>query len=282
MKEHYKELNDFYQILENNIYINNGIIYDEYVCDRLLSDHFTNLYKNKNKDEDENDNEKFYDINYDVETRERIIISNKIKISFNNNNNYIKFIEFFNENSNLIEKLNLIIEITISKDEPPYKNNNYISYGLLLKGKNNYYYSKNTGTPYDLMNNVENKIIKQIINKETQYIRGFYSNYDILLDINRMIENGWKITNLPFNYYKKINYNNNCPICLEYLNYNYYHNYHNYHNTNNQIINLFNYNIHHKCLFNYLLTQKNALIFKCPYRNTIDLNSCKYNIDYRI
>lgn len=259
---YYKKLNIFYELLEDAIYTNNGIIYDEYVCHKILSNHNKELYNNKNLSI-----ENFYDINYDIETKERIIINNKIKIAFTNNNDYIKFIEFFNRNYNLIEELNISIEITISKDEPPYKCNNYTCYGLLLDGKENYYYSKNTGTPYDNIDNVEKKIIKEIIDKQTQYIRGFFSNYDILLDINRMIDNKWKITNLPYNYFKNNRYNDNCPICLSYLN-------------NDDTINIFNYNIHLNCLNSYLLTQKEALVFKCPYRNIIDFNSCKYLTTY--
>lgn len=264
--DYYKKLNIFYELLESAIFINNGIIYDEYVCNRILSNHNRDLYNNKNLLMD-----KFYDNNYDIKTNDRIIKLTKIKVAFINNNDYIKFIEFYNRNLNLIEELNISIEITISKDEPPYKSNNYTCYGLLLDDKDNYYYSKNTGTPYDYIDDVENKIIKEIINKETQYLRGFYSNYDIFVDIIRMIDEGWKITNLPYNYYKNDNYNDNCPICLKRLK-----------NKNNQVINIFNYNIHFKCLNDYLLTQKNAIFFKCPYRNLIDLNTCKYFTKFKI
>lgn len=258
--DYYKKLNIFYELLEDAIFITSGIIYDEYVCNRILSNHNKILFHNKNLSIDD-----FYDIDYDIETSDRFIKSTKIKIAYINNNDYIKFLKFFNKNLYLIEELNICIEITISKDEPPYKSNNYTCYGLLLDSKNNYYYSKNTGTPYDNIDNVEKKLIKEIINKETQYLRGFYSNYEILLDITRMIDDGWKITNLPYNYSKNNKYNENCPICLNNLN-----------NNNKEVINIFNYNIHFKCLNNYLLTQKNAILFKCPYRNSIDLNNCKY------
>lgn len=257
--DYYKKLNIFYELLEDAIFITSGIIYDEYVCNRILSNHNKILFHNKNLPIDD-----FYDIDYDIETSDRVIKSTKIKIAYKNNNDYIKFLKFLNKNLHLIEELNISIEITISKDEPPYKSNNYTCYGLLLDSKNNYYYSKNTGTPYDNIDNVEKKIIKEIINKETQYLRGFYSNYEILLDITRMIDDAWKITNLPYNYSKNNKYNENCPICLNNL------------NNNKEVINIFNYNIHFKCLNNYLLTQKNALYFKCPYRNSIDLNNCKY------
>ena len=259
--DYYKKLNVFYELLEDAIFITNGIIYDEYVCNKILSNHYKILFHNKNLS-----NEKFYDIQFDIETNERIIKLTKIKIAFQNNNDYIIFINFINKNLNLIEELNISIEITISTNEPPYKSNNYTCYGLLLDSKDNYYYSKNTGTPYDNINNVETKIIEEIINKETQYLRGFYSNYEILLDINRMIDKEWKITNLPYNYSKNDKYNENCPNCLNNFNL----------DNNKEVINIFNYNIHYKCLHDYLLSQKNAILFKCPYRNLIDFNNCKY------
>jgi len=262
----YKKLNIFYQLLEDIIFINNGIIYDEYVCNKILANYNKELYLKKNLP-----NENYYDINYDEETNERIIKSTLIKISFKHHNNYIKFYQFINDNSNLIDELNISIEITISKDEPPYKSNNYTCYGLLLDSKDNYYYSKNTGTPYDNIDSdlIKEKIIKQIINKETQYLRGFFTNYDILVDINRMLDNNWIITNMPYNYFKNHSYNDNCPICLNYLN-------------NKDTINIFNYNIHQKCLNDYLLTQKNCNFFKCPYRNLIDFNTCKYFTKFKI
>jgi len=272
---YYEKLNKFYELFEDVIYKNNGLIYDEYVCNRILSDHKKNLYKLKKLSM-----ENFYDINYDIETIDRIIISNKINIAFKNNNDHLSFSLFYNDHSNLIDELNLCVEITISKNEPPYKSNNYTCYGLVSNRRYNYYYSNNTGTPYDNLNNndVKKKIIKEVINKQTQYLRGFYSNYDIFLDINRMIGDGWTITNLPYCYSKDTNYNDECPICFNYLNENDDVD----NNDSDKTINIFNYNIHMNCLNNYLLSQKDALIFKCPYRNLIDFNCCKYLIKFKI
>jgi hypothetical protein len=272
---YYEKLNKFYKLFEDVIYKNNGLIYDEYVCNRILSDHKKNLYKLRKLSM-----ENFYDINYDIETIDRIIISNKINIAFKNNNDHLSFSLFYNDHSNLIDELNICVEITISKNEPPYKSNNYTCYGLVSNRRYNYYYSNNTGTPYDNLNNndVKKKIIKEVINKQTQYLRGFYSNYDIFLDINRMIGDGWTITNLPYCYSKDTNYNDECPICFNYLNENDDVD----NNDSDKTINIFNYNIHMNCLNNYLLSQKDALIFKCPYRNLIDFNCCKYLIKFKI
>lgn len=278
---YFKELNEFYEILEKIIIDNNGIIYDTYVCDRLLASHYKKIYIDKKLPLS-----RFYDINYDNSTINRFIKSNIIKFSFKQSIDHINFYSFITSNITIINNLNIKFEITISTDEPPFKHNNYICYGLLLtndyENDNDfkYYYSNNTGTPYDNNSNITDKIINDVINKRTQYIRGFYTNYEIFSDIYRMINNGWEITNLPY----VININNNnendsCPICLD-----------KFKNTNKEIITLYenihrynsnNYRIHHKCLFKYLNIQKNKTYFKCPYRYKIDFNICKYLITYQ-
>lgn len=278
---YYKELNDFLDKIELEILNNNGIIYDNYVCNRLLATYYKQLYYNKQLPI-----ERFYDISFNINTIDRFIKSNIIKIAFKYNDDYINFYKFISNHSNIIDELKIIVEITISKDEPPYKNNHYICQGLLLSSINNqitYSYSNNTGTPFDTISNLDviaKKTIKEVINKTTQYIRGFYSNYEIFTDIYRMINNGWKITNLP---YSIIQYNHqlneSCPICLELFN-----------QSNKEIANLYenifrnstpNYKIHHNCLIKYLKKQKNNTYFKCPYRYKIDFNICKYLITFQ-
>ena len=279
---YFKELNEFYEILEKTIIDNNGIIYDTYVCDRLLASYYKKIYIDKKLPLS-----RFYDINYDNSTINRFIKSNIIKFSFKQSIDHINFYSFITSNITIIHNLNIKFEITISTDEPPFKHNNYICYGLLLtndyENDNDfkYYYSNNTGTPYDNNSNITDKIINDVINKRTQYIRGFYTNYEIFSDIYRMINNGWEITNLPYviNNINNNNENDSCPICLE-----------KFKNTNKEIITLYenihrynsnNYRIHHKCLFKYLNIQKNKTYFKCPYRYKIDFNICKYLITYQ-
>jgi len=278
---YYQELNIFLFSLEHEIINNNGIIYDKYVCDRLLATFYKKAFMNKKLSL-----AKFYDISYDVETIDRIIRNPIIKIAFKHGLDHINFYKFITDNSNNIEKLKITFEITISNDEPPFKNNNYICYGLLLAKDNDinkkikYYYSSNTGTPYDNMDNyiVSKKIIEDIKNKTTQFIRGFHTNYEIFTDIYKMIGNGWRINNLPYMIASSVEPNDCCPICLEKFN-----------NNKKEVINLFenihryhsnNYHIHHICLVKFLATQKNSLYFKCPYRYKIDFNICKYLIDY--
>ena len=282
----FKELNEFFKILEKEIINNNGIIYDSYVCNRILASHYKNIYMNNNLSL-----YLFYDINYDLPTINRFIKSTDIKIAFKHGIDHFKFYSFITINSSIIKRLNISIEITISNDEPPFKNNNYICHGLLLANdyendnEYKYYYSNNTGTPYDnnITDSTTTKIINDVINKRTQYIRGFYSNYEIFTDIYRMINNGWKITNLPYIINEIDEYrdkNDSCPICLDGFN----------KNINREIVTLYenihrynshNYRIHHKCLFKYLNLQKNNTYFKCPYRYKIDFNICKYLITYQ-
>ena len=221
---------------------------------------------------------------YHIETIDRFIKNPIIKIAFKHGLDHINFYKFITDNINNINKLKITFEITISNDEPPFKHNNYICHGLLLaKDENNklkYYYSKNTGTPYDNMDNylITKKIIIDIKNKTTQFIRGFNTNHEIFIDIYKMIGNGWKINNLPYIITTNIKPHDCCPICLD-----------KFSNTKKEVINLFeniyrlhsnNYHIHHLCLVKFLATQKNSLYFKCPYRYKIDFNICKYLIDY--
>ena len=294
---YFEDLNEFFKILEKEIVNNNGIIYDSYVCDRILAYHYKKIYYNKKLPLN-----RFYDINYDYSTIGRFIKSNIIKFAFKHSIDHINFYSFIIENASIINNLNIKFEITISSDEPPFKNNNYICYGLLLANDYNngnefkYYYSNNTGTPYDnITYDITAKILIDIINKRTQYIRGFYSNYEIFNDIYKMINNGWIITNLPYiinanangNVNGNVNGNGNCyddkndscPICLD-----------KFKNSNKEIVTLYenihrcnsnNYRIHHKCLFRYLNMQKNKTYFKCPYRYKIDFNICKYLITYQ-
>jgi len=45
---YYQELNIFLFSLEHEIINNNGIIYDKYVCDRLLATFYKRAFMNKN------------------------------------------------------------------------------------------------------------------------------------------------------------------------------------------------------------------------------------------
>ena len=55
---YYDELNSFLYLLEQEIINNNGIIYDKYVCDRLLATFYKKAFLNKKLSLN-----RFYDIN---------------------------------------------------------------------------------------------------------------------------------------------------------------------------------------------------------------------------
>lgn len=235
---YFDELNNFYKLLEEEILKNNGIIYGHYPCEKLLM----------------------------VNQKIGFIKTTNIKIAFKHGEDHIKFYSFIPNNINIINNLNISIEITISNDEPPYKNNTYSCYGLLLS-KFGFHYSRNTGTIYDDYNtsDVAKKIVTEILKRKTNYIRGFNSNYDIFNDIYNMIKEGWIIENLPYKLYYDNDEDNCCPICLEKL-------------KMEEIAFVNKYKIHHKCLVQFLTTQKNEIYFKCPYRYKIDFRNCYRSI----
>jgi hypothetical protein len=241
---YFEELNNFYKLLEIEIFKNNGIIYGNYPCEKLLM------------------------VNQKIE----FIKTTNIKIAFKHGEDHILFYSFIPNNINIINGLNISIEITISNDEPPYKNNNYSCYGLLLS-KYGFHYSRNTGTIYDNYETsyITKMIVANILKKTTNYIRGFNLNYDIFNDIYNMIKDNWIIENLPYKLYYDNNDDNDdnndncCPICLEKL-------------KTDEIAFVNKYKIHHKCLVKFLRTQKNEAYFKCPYRSKIDFRDCYLSI----
>jgi hypothetical protein len=228
---YFDELNNFYKQMEPEILKNNGILYGDYPCEKLLM------------------------VNHKID----FIKTTNIKIAFKHGNDHIEFYSFIPNNINIINNLNISIEITISNDEPPYKNNTYSCYGLLLS-KYGFHYSGNTGTIYDNENH-----ISEILQRKTSYIRGCNTNYEIFEDIYNMIKEGWIIENLPYKLYYDFNEDNCCPICLEKL-------------KTDEIAFVNKYKIHHKCLIKFLKTQKNEVYFKCPYRNNIDFRNCYLSI----
>lgn len=228
---YFDELNNFYKQMEPEILKNNGILYGDYPCEKLLM------------------------VNHKID----FIKTTNIKIAFKHGNDHIEFYSFIPNNINIINNFNISIEITISNDEPPYKNNTYSCYGLLLS-KYGFHYSGNTGTIYDNENH-----ISEILQRKTSYIRGCNTNYEIFEDIYNMIKEGWIIENLPYKLYYDFNEDNCCPICLEKL-------------KTDEIAFVNKYKIHHKCLIKFLKTQKNEVYFKCPYRNNIDFRNCYLSI----
>jgi len=245
---YYKELNNFYELLETEALNNNAIIYGTYPCEKLLAIYNRSLYYIDNN----LSSDKFYDIEYDTKTIDRFVKSSNIKIAFKHGIDHINFYSFITNNINIINNLKDNISM--------------------------FYYSKNTGTSYDLLTNPTKSILKDIIKKKTNYIRGFNENYKIFDDIYKMIDNGWKIENLPYSVYfyndngnenENENENDKCPICLDKLNNTEIACIYEYRNVSSN-----NYKLHHSCLVKFLTTQKNKEYFICPYRYKIDFRQC--------
>ena len=91
---YYKDLNNFYKLLEVEVINNNGIFYGTYPCERLLASYYEKKYNNLPI-------HKFYDINYNKETIDRFIKSTNIKIAFKHGNDHINFYSFINNNTNI-------------------------------------------------------------------------------------------------------------------------------------------------------------------------------------
>ena len=116
---YYRELNELLTMIELEVYNNDGIIYDTFVCDRILAKHNTNIYTKNKLCLD-----KFYDISYNPETKDRFIKNPKIKVVFKQHHNFNRFIKFIENNMNKINELRMTYKISISNQEaPPFKNN---------------------------------------------------------------------------------------------------------------------------------------------------------------
>ena len=109
-----KELRKLINILKENIFNNNGLLFGDIVANFLII-----KYHKKNFEKKINDFKNYCDDNYDVETILRTEICNKIDVYFINLNDYTKFIDFL--------KNSKIFEITLIKniDNLVYINNLY-------------------------------------------------------------------------------------------------------------------------------------------------------------
>jgi len=292
-------------IIERLAFENNGIFWGSYVSAKCLHSYYSTIYYNEDLPI-----EKYWDSSFHPETKDRILYSNNINIAFPKVNNYKKFWDKCVNNSITIEyndnlKLSILeypeIEITIILMTeggllPPFNEITFLCDGFIMFKKNENIqikYSRNTGTPFDNLSDKKFKIVENNIFKE------LYQKKTMICNINRcdiskiyeIINNGWKISNLPYSIITS-NYdisecielskfsNNNCFICLEKL-----------FDDDISIEELaiiykditrpetVYYPIHHKCLIKYIL-HKNSKIMKCPYRFTINFSNCEILVNY--
>ena len=283
----------------------NGIIYGEYVRAKILHNYNTTKFY------EINDNiEKYWDYEYSPNTIDRFMKIKEMCINFDNFGDYINFtikikkiindISFVSfEKTHINEFPKIVLNITFMLKEPLHDKVIFLCDGFIIKLVNNkkiFTYSANTGTPYDYIEGktreiIESNIIKDIYKKKTVCISNYYSNEVLYQKIVEIINNGWKVVNLPYTIISS-NENvseipelekfktTNCCVCLKELFTK---------NKNIEISILYEdvfkpssvfYPIHHKCLLNYFEFQKNKDSFVCPYRYNVDYTICRSLTDF--
>jgi len=285
----------------------NGVIYGEYVRAKILHNYYTGkFYENENDLEED----KYWDSKYSIETIDRFMKIKEMCINFHNFDDYfnfrrkmetiikdINFLTHFKTYTNEFPKI--VLNITFDRIEPIKENIIFLCDCFIInsiKSKKNLTLSRNTGTPYDFIDEktkeiVEKNIIKDIYKKTTVCIDEYCQNITLYEKILELMDIGWKISNLPYTIISS-NENileipelakfakNKCSVCLKHL-FN--------KKTNIDVSILYEdvykpsskfYPIHHKCLLNYFEFQNTNVIFTCPYRYKIDYTICRSLADF--
>lgn len=200
-------------------------------------------------------------------------------------------------------RLNLEIDIISNVSgsapfiEPPFYNLDFVSNIFIMEKNNgiiNVRLSNCSGTPLDVMNFVDKskistKILDDIINFKTQFVRNIQSSYNTeFINCYRIIkmidrEYSWDITNVPFSSItiEEDDEDNNCCICLEKINkkqplisi-----------NTNSKSKNI----LHRNCFISYLKVEQNKryrnnngfIEIRCPFRNPFNFKDCYKCVNY--
>lgn len=197
-----KELRKLINILKENIFENNGILFGDIVANLLIVKYYKSIFEQNNINFDY-----FWNNDFDKETILRTEICNNINVYFNNIEEYTKFIDFL-KNSKIFEitvinniknindlpyinnlyeistklgktltyigypinvSVNIIVKIpgTNIYLEPPFNNANFLTDILIMKKNREYKISKNTGiVEIDKMNIIEKSILYTKVLKE--------------------------------------------------------------------------------------------------------------------
>lgn len=292
-------------IIERLALENNGILWGSYVTAKCLHSYYSNIYYNEDLPI-----ENYWDSSFHPETKDRLLYNNNINIAFSRVNSYKKFWDKCENNNITIEyndnyKLSILeypeLEITIVLMTegglmPPFNEILFLCDGFIMCKKNENIqikYSRNTGTPLDNLSDKKFKIVEDNIFKELYQKKTMICNINTceITKIYELVNNGWKISNLPYSIITS-NYNisecielskfsnNNCFICLENLFLNDI--------TVEELAIIYKdinkpetvyYPIHHKCLIKYIL-HKNSKIMRCPYRFIINFSNCEILLNY--
>lgn len=298
-----KELRKLINILKENIFKNNGLLFGDIVANSLIVKYYKNIFEKKN-----NDFKKFWDNDFDKDTILRTEICNKIDVYFANLDQYTKFIEFL-KNSTLFQitqiknidnftfinnaydittrlgktltyrgypinvSINMLVKMPGCNNnlEPPFNNTNFLTDILLMTKNREYKISKNTGiTDIDNMNIIEKsmfytKVLKEICAKKNYIMCNDIKSTNNII-AKRVLEynrNEWNIMNSPIILTKCNNYFINKCYICQYEI--------NYNNDIMLIDNISKCVLHSECGNKYLekILEKNENII-CPLRQSIN------------
>ena len=307
-----KELRKLINILKENIFENNGILFGDIVANILIVKYYKSIFEKNNINF-----YYFWNNDFDKETILRTEICNKIDVYFNNLEEYIKFVDFL-KNSKIFEitviknindspyinnlyeistklgktltyigypinvNINIIVRIpgTNIYLEPPFNDTNFLTDILIMKKNREYKISKNTGiVEIDKMDIIEKsifytKVLKEICNKKNYILcKKIELNNIIAKRVLEYNKNEYSIVNSPLIITKCNNYlKNKCYICQYEINYN---------DDIMLIDNISKCMLHKECGYKYLknLLEKNENL-NCPLRQSINFikNNNKNNL----
>lgn len=225
-----------------------------------------------------------------------IRFAKKLKISV-----IIGAIPFYSKGIECVLNVDMVVQHEHFKMEPPFMSLDFLCNGFILSKNSPKTFSRHTGTAIDNYSDYDRTmaiafILQDLVNFKTKICLSpnvldddIYFNNNILRRILKMTYRKfpWSFTNLPFHTGKITNFstdysNDTCCICME--------NFKNTDtiaftsNTSSDIV--ASAKMHYMCCLKYLKHQRicendnqdKKIIFRCPYRNTIDFSNCYENI----
>jgi len=308
-----KEMRSLINKIKNIGLANNGIIYGGLVRDEIIATHYRHKFICKifngfivKKDVVERN-----DFNY-INTPFNIIHSKiKIIIYIGQTINFrgvklIFNIDVVNPDNSNNDINNQEFESLVSTFEPPFNHLDFLCNIFIIErinGRDIIRISNNTGTPIDTMpftmkNQFTTKIINDMLEHKTQFVRHIEGNYNVeyinIYRILKMIDRQfyWNITNIPIKILNTEDIqelevqDNICSICIENFD----------KEKDNKIVsvnvNKSNNNLlHYNCFIEYMYAEQKKryrnpqtgfIECRCPYRNPFNFKDCYLNVDYCI
>lgn len=202
-----------------------------------------------------------------------------------------------------------LIESYMSCVEPPFYNLDFLCNVFVMEAINKRHtirVSTCTGTPLDTMEFTKkttylNKVITDIVNGDTQFIRNDINTNAELINCYRIIKLierpiSWNITNVPFNVFKgndiKTDVEETCYICMDEIKLTLENK---EKNKNCKFVSITttskNQILHYKCFMTYLQTEKNKgyvnpttgeIECRCPLRTPFNFKNCFENVNFNL